>query len=277
MLQMIFVDLPILVLLYFAAAWLIHRYLTREEAPASAPASAPAPASRPAADPAAEVTATRAEAEPLAPLGPRTEAKAAPAIVEPAVNVPTHREAAKGVAGAVHEILGTHLPQDAVLRRHGLTEALRQVNELHAAPSDSVLRRHRGQLIQARMEACIRDPAELLRLRAEHAAHELEQRQRPASAAVTAASLSPTDEPPTAAVEVVPVAVEVTATVPVSSPGGDRSAALGPRRLPEDSVLRRHFLQHLRARFEAALPPPTCSILKRHYEQLLEMELDAFG
>ena len=31
------------------------------------------------------------------------------------------------------------------------------------------------------------------------------------------------------------------------------------------------------ARFEAALPPPTCSILKRHYEQLLEMELDAFG
>lgn len=274
MLEIIFLDLPLLVLLYLAAAWLIHRYLTREDVPTSAPASAPAPASDSSA---VEVTPTHAEPEALSPRDSRPDAREAPAIVEPAVPVPAHREAAKGVAGAVHEILGTHLPQDAVLRRHGLTEALRQVNELHAAPSDSVLRRHRGQLIQARMEACIRDPAELLRLRAEHAAHELEQRQRPASAAVTAASLSPTDEPPTAAVEVVPVAVEVTAAVPVSSPGGDRSAALGPRRLPEDSVLRRHFLQHLRARFEAALPPPTCSILKRHYEQLLEMELDAFG
>lgn len=265
MLEIIFLDLPLLVLLYLAAVWLIHRYLTREDVPTSAPASAPASATAPASGPpTTQVTPTHAEPD-------------APAAVELAVPVPAHREPVKGVAGAVHEILGTHLPQDAVLRRHGLTEALRQVNELHAAPSDSVLRRHRGQLIQARMEACIRDPAELLRLRAEHAAHELEQRQRPASAAVTAASLSPTGEPATTAVEVVPVAVEVTATVPVSSPGGNSSAAQVPLSLPEDSVLRRHFLQHLRTRIEAVLPPPTCSILKRHYEQLLEMELDAFG
>ena len=272
MLQMIFVDLPILVLLYFAAAWLIHRYLTREEAPASAPTSASAPASRPAA----EVTAMRAEAEPLAPPGPRTEAKAAPAIVEPAVPVPAHREAATGLAGAVHATLGVHLPEESVLRRHGLTEALRQVNELHAETSDSVLRRHRGQLIKARMEACISDPAELLRLRAEHAAHELEQRQRPTSAAVMA-SKGPAGKPATVIAEIEPAATVATATVAVSSPGDESSAASGPPRLPEDSVLRRHFLQHLRARFEADLPPPTCSILKRHYEQLLEMELDAFG
>ena len=273
MLEIIFLDLPLLVLLYLAAAWLIHRYLTREDVSTSAPASAPAPASDSSA---VEVTPTHAEPEALSPRDSRPDAREAPVAVEPAVPVPAHREPAKGVAGAVHEILGTHLPQDPVLRRHGLTEALRQVNELHAAPSDSVLRRHRGQLIQARMEACIRDPAELLRLRAEHAAHELEQRQRPASAAVTA-SASPTSEPAAMVAEVLPVAMTVTATAPVSSPGGDRSAAPGPRRLPEDSVLRRHFLQHLRARFEAALPPPTCSILKRHYEQLLEMELDAFG
>ena len=274
MLEIIFLDLPLLVLLYLAAAWLIHRYLTREEVPTSAPAAASPPASGPST---AEVTTTHAEPEALSPRDSRPDAKVAPAAVEPAVPVPAHREPAKGVAGAVHEILGTHWPQDAVLRRHGLTEALRQVNELHAKPSDSVLRRHRGQLIQARMEACIRDPAELLRLRAEHAAHELEQRQRPASAAVTAASLSPTGEPATTAVEVVPVAADVTGTVPVSSPGGNSSAAQGPLSLPEDSVLRRHFMQHLRARIEAVLPPPTCSILKRHYEQLLEMELDAFG
>ena len=273
MLEIIFLDLPLLVLLYLAAAWLIHRYLTREDVPTSAPVSPPSSASGPQTT---KVTPTQAEPEALSPRDSRPDVREAPAIVEPAVTVPTHREAAKGVAGAVHEILGTHLPQDAVLRRHGLTEALRQVNELHAAPSDSVLRRHRGQLIQARMEACIRDPAELLRLRAEHAAHELEQRQRPASAAVTA-SPSPTGAADTTANEVVPAAVKVTATAPVSSPGGDRSAAPGPRRLPEDSVLRRHFLQHLRAQIEAVLPPPTCSILKRHYEQLLEMELDAFG
>jgi hypothetical protein len=126
------------------------------------------------------------------------------------------------------------------------------------------------------MEACISDPAELLRLRAEYAAHELEQSQRPTSAAVTT-SARPNGEPATMVAEAEPVAEAVTATVPVSGPGGDNTAASGPLRLPEDSVLRRHFLHHLRTRFEAVLPPPTCSILKRHYEQLLEMELDAFG
>jgi hypothetical protein len=129
------------------------------------------------------------------------------------------------------------------------------------------------------LEACVQDPAELLRLRAEHAAHALEQRQRPALTAV-----GPTESPaadPEAGVaamaEAAPAVTVGAAPMPLGATSGTGTAGAGSLRLPEDSVLRRHFLQHLRTRIEAVLPPPTCSILKRHYEQLLEMELDAFG
>ncbi|RQW81016.1 MAG: hypothetical protein EHM62_05245 [Methylococcus sp.] len=274
MLLNILFDLLLLIALYFAAAWLIHNYLKRGDAPASSEASAPASGSS-----AADISSARAKPESISPAESREDVKITPAVAELAVPVPAHREPAKGVAGAVHEALGTHWPEESVLRRHGLTETLCQINELHAAPSDSVLRRHRGQLIQARIEACIRDPAELLRLRAEHAAHELEQRQRPALAAV-APTASPAGDPEAgvaAMAEAAPVAATGAAPMPLSATAGTGTAGPVSLRLPEDSVLRRHFLQNLRARIEAVLPPPTCSILKRHYEQLLEMELDAFG
>jgi hypothetical protein len=269
-------DLLLLIALYFAASWLIHNSLKRGDAPASAEAFTPPPASGSSV---VEISAGQAEPESLSPANPLAEVKITPAVAELAVPVPAHREPARGVAGAVHEALGTHWPEESVLRRHGLTEALRQINELHAAPSDSVLRRHRGQLIRARLEACVQDPAELLRLRAEHAAHALEQRHRPALTAV-APTASPAADPEAgvaAMAETAPVAAEGAAPLPLGASTGTGTAGAGSLRLPEDSVLRRHFLQHLRTRIEAVLPPPTCSILKRHYEQLLEMELDAFG
>jgi hypothetical protein len=77
--------------------------------------------------------------------------------------------------------------------------------------------------------------------------------------------------------EAAPAVTVGAAPMPLGATTGTGTAGAGSLRLPEDSVLRRHFLQHLRTRIEAVLPPPTCSILKRHYEQLLEMELDAFG
>lgn len=46
--------------------------------------------------------------------------------------------------------------------------------------------------------------------------------------------------------------------------------------IPEDSVLRRHFLTQLRSEIAAELPPPpTDSVLKRHYEQLLASKMAA--
>jgi cbb3-type cytochrome oxidase subunit 3 len=46
-------------------------------------------------------------------------------------------------------------------------------------------------------------------------------------------------------------------------------------KLPEDSVLRRHFLTHLQSEIESALfPRPTDSVLRRHYDSLVAAELD---
>ncbi len=45
--------------------------------------------------------------------------------------------------------------------------------------------------------------------------------------------------------------------------------------VPEDSVLRRHYLTKLRYDVEASLPPrPTDSVLKRHYETLINAEME---
>lgn len=45
--------------------------------------------------------------------------------------------------------------------------------------------------------------------------------------------------------------------------------------LPQDSVLRRHFLAQLRAEVEASISPaPTDSVLRRHYQALVVAEMD---
>lgn len=47
-------------------------------------------------------------------------------------------------------------------------------------------------------------------------------------------------------------------------------------KVPEDSVLKRHFLSALRARIEAEFHPrPTDSTLKRHYDSLIHSEMQS--
>lgn len=44
--------------------------------------------------------------------------------------------------------------------------------------------------------------------------------------------------------------------------------------LPEDAVLKRHFISQLRAELQASLHPrPSDSVLKRHYDALLDTRL----
>jgi len=44
--------------------------------------------------------------------------------------------------------------------------------------------------------------------------------------------------------------------------------------IPEDSILRRHFLSQLQSEVESALfPRPTDSVLQRHYDTLVANEL----
>lgn len=46
-------------------------------------------------------------------------------------------------------------------------------------------------------------------------------------------------------------------------------------RIPEDSVLKRHFFTHLQSEIESALfPRPTDSVLRRHYDTLVAAELE---
>ena len=47
--------------------------------------------------------------------------------------------------------------------------------------------------------------------------------------------------------------------------------------LPEDSVLKRHFLSHIRHEIEKQhLPCPTETVLKRHHRQLVQSRIDAY-
>lgn len=45
--------------------------------------------------------------------------------------------------------------------------------------------------------------------------------------------------------------------------------------VPEDSALKRHFFAQLRTDIESELAPrPTCSMLKRHHDALILVEMD---
>lgn len=45
--------------------------------------------------------------------------------------------------------------------------------------------------------------------------------------------------------------------------------------IPEDSALKRHFLSNLQAEVEMELSPrPTCSMLKRHHDSLVAVEME---
>ncbi|MGZ8186587.1 MAG: hypothetical protein ACXWTL_09095 [Methylobacter sp.] len=46
------------------------------------------------------------------------------------------------------------------------------------------------------------------------------------------------------------------------------------QKIPQDSVLRRHYLTHLRTEIESGLAPcPTDSVLRRHYDHLIDTEM----
>ncbi|CAI8718611.1 conserved protein of unknown function [Methylocaldum szegediense] len=57
-----------------------------------------------------------------------------------------------------------------------------------------------------------------------------------------------------------------------------RASVAKPSRplIPQDSVLRRHFISHVRYMIETiTFPRPTDSVLRRHYDQLIASELEA--
>ena len=70
------------------------------------------------------------------------------------------------------------------------------------------------------------------------------------------------------------VASAATAEPVITPPQDPASSKTQKQQLPQDSILRRHYLTQLRFDFESTLPPsPTDSILKRHYGSLLANEM----
>lgn len=199
--------------------------------------------------------APEAAAKPTEALQTRQPAPAAAPVPKAAV---AQRPAAP--------VFGRHVPQDSVLRRHFQTHICHMLEAVAAPrPTDSVLKRHHGHLLQSRLQACLRDKACLDRLTAEHEAC----RANKTAAVAVAPAPAPAVEAPVA----VPAPVAAAAVPAPSQPAESAPAAV---RIPQDSILRRHFLNHLAYMLEALAPcRPTDSVLKRHHAQWLRVQLDA--
>ncbi len=136
------------------------------------------------------------------------------------------------------------VPQDSVLRRHYLAneEAKREALR-NPYPTDSVLRRHYDALHKLAVE-----PATVAEISETGVS---EARQRQASIIEKAVGKEPDAE------------------------SEEAPTILAKISVPQDSVLRRHFITQLRAEIEADLSPkPSDSVLRRHYDNMVGSELE---
>jgi hypothetical protein len=139
------------------------------------------------------------------------------------------------------------IPQDSILKRHFFTTLRTQVESNYPSrPSDSILKRHFENFIATEMEKYIDKSIE------------------PVVQVVT-------DK--TAVKNIEPAVKSATPTVSKST-SLPAEAKVQKQKLPQDSILRRHFLSKLYSDIEYSLPPPpTDSILKRHYSSLILTEM----
>jgi hypothetical protein len=228
MLELIFVDLPLLLLGYAGAVYLILKYLGEGVNDVSGRAI-----SKEVAGP----TVSRGLANPK-------YAKTEVVSKEPLISIEVEADS---------EINFDFLPTDAQLRRHYLTHLLTIATSIHPRPAESVLKRHQRQRVLSLVEDMLRHPETIESLEATAR----EQCRIVESSRQTLA----------------PIAVNINSmpspTLDLSGHASDRS-----QNIPEESTLRRHFIQHFVAKLEDACPRPTESTLSRHYDQWLQSEVD---
>ncbi|MGZ8958664.1 MAG: hypothetical protein ACXW0L_04210 [Methylosarcina sp.] len=128
------------------------------------------------------------------------------------------------------------IPEDSMLRRHYLTHIQsRKQPEWTARPTDSMLRRHYDSLMASLQQSAL-----------------------------------PKVESPLLQAEPVRIA-----GVKIEEGETKEREAVFYERLPQDSMLRRHYLAAMHYRLELALPPrPTDSILMRHFDNWKNVQLD---
>ena len=145
------------------------------------------------------------------------------------------------------------VPEDSVLRRHYLANESARETQLHEPyPTDSVLRRHydASHKIVAEAAAEITNPVGREQKGNSLKASIIEQavdKVSPASARNKLASFM----------------------------GHETLNPAAKTAIPQDSVLKRHFISQLRAEIEASMAAkPSDSVLRRHYDSLLSTELE---
>jgi hypothetical protein len=137
------------------------------------------------------------------------------------------------------------IPQDSILKRHFLANLRVQIEVGYPSrPTDSILKRHFDSFIETEMENYIYAPC-----------------QKQVASSIDAAPIESTVAmPPNAA--------------PVIESSTSSSTIERQHKLPQDSILRRHFLSTMQLEIESSLPPwPSDSILKRHYNSLMCSEM----
>lgn len=162
------------------------------------------------------------------------------------------------------------MPEDSILKRHFITHIRSQVESaLGPRPTDSILKRHYDALVKSEMEKYVDGPIELC------------VHTEPVSVAV----ITPVTkfEPITeiaAVVETELLVETLTEIVALATPEArveHYSKPAEKQKIPEDSILRRHFLTHIRSQVESGLGPrPTDSILKRHYDTQVKSEMEKY-
>lgn len=145
-------------------------------------------------------------------------------------------------------------PEDSVLHRHYETElAAKKEAASHPYPTDSVLRRHYDT------------------------EHRLHLPEPSGTAPKAAASAADSDKNLVRKSSIIEQAVKKDAQIADLPAEASRCEyAATDSRLPQDSVLKRHFISQLQAEVQADLPPrPTDSVLRRHYDALVQAKLQS--
>lgn len=156
------------------------------------------------------------------------------------------------LAATIEETIESSLlPQDSALKRHFLAQVQSYVEELlPAQPTDSVLKRHYNSVLVDKLARALSD---------QDALDELVEQYRLFKKA-----------------SIVQNVVELKAVEPITVSTPDQSVQPVLSKLPEDSILRRHYITQLRSLIEVDLPEkPTDSVLKRHWQALRDNELNS--
>jgi hypothetical protein len=171
----------------------------------------------------------------------------------------------------VTPVPGSHVPQDSVLRRHYLSNLCSQLNELYPRPGESVLRRHHGQLIASRLEVCLLEQAAVEKLQAAHEILKKQVSEEVSKPLDTGIAPSPAPdvldgEPPAVELETVAQAASVSSLKVRAAKPESEIPPMGIH-VPEDHVLRRHYLTHILGMLQDLNPAPADSVLIRHHQQ----------